>query len=177
VAQPFLAEIRMFAGNFAPRGYALCNGQILPISQNTALFSLIGTIYGGNGTSNFALPNLQGCAPMHHGQGQGLSDRTQGEVGGEETVTLQTAQIPSHSHAAQCYTAANGDNTSPSGNVWGKSTVGRVAANLYDNVTTNPVAMAPLGPPAGSGQPHNNLMPYLVVTFMIALLGVFPARN
>src|SRR2546421_6569630 len=108
MSNPFVAEIRIFAGNFAPKGWALCDGQLMPISQNTALFSLLGTTYGGDGKSNFALPNLQGCAPMQAGQGPGLSLRDLGETGGEQTVTLLQTEMPAHSHTAQCVTAAVG---------------------------------------------------------------------
>src|SRR5215510_7968748 len=116
MGNPFVAEIRIFPFNFAPKGWAWCDGQILPISQNTALFSLLGTTYGGNGTSNFALPNLQGCAPMHPGQGPGLSLRDLGETAGEQTVTLLQTEMPAHSHTAQATTTSN--QASPANNAW-----------------------------------------------------------
>ncbi|HVS40439.1 MAG TPA: tail fiber protein [Gemmataceae bacterium] len=175
MAEPFLAEIKLFAGNFAPRNYALCNGQILPISQNTALFSLIGTYYGGNGTSNFALPNLQGRAPIHQGQGPGLSQYVIGENGGEETVTLQTTQMPSHSHTPGCDGAA-GTQSSPTNSVWAATAGGRGRPTVYAAAAGSTMNSAAVRP-AGGGQPHNNMSPYLVVNFIIALQGVYPSRN
>jgi len=174
MSNPFLAEIRIFAGYFAPKGWALCNGQLMPISQNTALFSLLGTYYGGNGTSNFALPNLQGCAPMQAGQGPGLSLRDLGETGGEQTVTLLQTEMPAHSHTAQ------GDNTAggfpdPTGQTWGKERGKDVyaAPNPANNVQMQPFALSI----AGANLPHNNMPPYLGLTFIIALQGVYPARS
>jgi microcystin-dependent protein len=173
MSNPFLAEIRIFPFNFAPKGWAFCDGQLMPLSQNTALFSLLGTIYGGNGTSNFALPNLQGSAPMHPGQGPGLSLHDLGETGGTQTVTLLESEIPSHPHP---WTASNQDGT-----VQGPATqltaggVGGIA--LYNP----PASMTPLNPnavvPAGGGQPHNNMQPYLTLNFCIALQGVYPPRT
>ena len=176
MADQFVAEIRIFAGNFAPLGWAFCNGQILPISQNTALFSLIGTFYGGNGTSNFALPNLQGSAPLGQGQGSGLSLRSVGESGGGQTVTLLASQMPAHGHSAMAVTSGGQD--TPAGNVWGESKLGKTPLYVYAasgaaNVNMNPGALAP----AGSNQPHNNMPPYLCLSFIIALTGVFPARG
>ena len=174
MAEPFIAEIRIFPFNFAPVGWAMCNGQILPISQNTALFSLIGTFYGGNGTSTFALPNFQGMAPIHQGQGVGLSQRVIGETGGEATVTLIGNQLPSHNHTAM---AATTDGLpSPTGNTWGGALKG--GKSLYAPSGTN-VTMAPtaIGPFPGGNLPHNNLCPYLTLNFCIALQGVFPSRS
>jgi microcystin-dependent protein len=176
MADQFVAEIRMFAGNFAPTGWALCNGQLMPISQNTALFSLLGTTYGGNGTSNFALPNLQGSVPLGAGQGPGLSLRDLGETGGEQTVTLLGTEMPTHSHAAQGSTSGGTD--SPTGATWGESKLGKTPLNVYaasgaNNVTMSPQALAM----AGGGLPHNNMPPYLCLTFIIALQGIFPARS
>src|SRR5215831_7532572 len=125
MSNPFVAEIRIFTGNFAPKGWALCNGQLLPISQNTALFSLLGTTYGGNGKSNFALPNLQGSAPMQQGQGPGLSLRDLGEMGGEQTVTLLQTEMPAHTHVVQA-SSATGLST-PGGNAWGSALKGHAA--------------------------------------------------
>jgi microcystin-dependent protein len=173
MADPFIAEIRIFPFNFAPKGWAFCNGQLLPISQNTALFSLLGTTYGGDGKSNFALPDLQGQAPMFWGQGSGLSLRDQGETGGTETETLLQSEIPAHSHALM---ASNqpGEDPSPENRVLGRST----GASLYQT-SSNPVV--PLSSQAialtGGSLPHNNMQPYLTLNFCIALQGVFPPRS
>jgi microcystin-dependent protein len=176
MADQFLSEIRIFAGNFAPTGWALCNGQIMPISQNTALFSLLGTTYGGNGTSNFALPNLQGSTPIGAGQGPGLSLRDLGEVGGEQTVALSDSQMPSHKHTAQAATA--GGVNSPTGAVWGESKLGKTPLNVYAASGANNVPMSPQALAAtGGGQPHNNMPPFQCLTFIIALQGIFPARS
>ncbi|HMS41345.1 MAG TPA: tail fiber protein [Pyrinomonadaceae bacterium] len=175
MASPFIAEIRMFAGTFAPRFYAFCDGQIIAISQNTALFSLIGTFYGGNGQTTFGLPNLQGRAPIHTGQGPGLTDRVIGETGGSENVTLLSTQIPQHNHSANALNAA-GNQTSPANNTWATVLSGRNAQLLYGtsaNTQMNPNAVGI----SGGSQPHNNLPPYLVVSFIIALQGIFPSRN
>jgi microcystin-dependent protein len=176
MADQFLSEIRIFAGNFAPTGWALCNGQIMPISQNTALFSLLGTTYGGNGTSTFALPNLQGSAPIGAGQGPGLSVRDLGETGGEQSVTLLDSEMPGHSHAAQASTA--GGVNSPAGAAWGESKIGKTPLNVYAASGANNVPMSPQALSiAGGSQPHNNMPPYQCLTFIIALAGIFPARN
>ena len=172
---PFVAEIRIFPFNFAPRGWAWCDGQLLPISQNTALFSLLGTTYGGNGMSNFALPDLQGCAPMHPGQGPGLSLHDLGETSGSETVTLLESEIPSHGHALQASTQP-GEDSAPGP---AESLARSVGASLYQtaaNVSLTSLAPGALAP-AGGDQPHNNLMPYLTFYFCIALQGVFPPRS
>lgn len=174
MADPFVAEIRIFPFNFAPRGWAFCDGQILPLSQNTALFSLLGTTYGGNGKSNFALPDLQGRAPMHPGQGPGLSLHDLGETGGSATVTLLESEIPGHAHGFRVDRNSS-ESPDPAGN-----TVGRGGSiNAYQsNFSQNLVAMAPEAlAPAGGDQPHNNLMPYLTFYFCIALQGVFPPRG
>ena len=170
---PFVAEIRIFPFNFAPRGWAWCDGQLLPLSQNTALFSLLGTTYGGDGKSNFALPDLQGSAPMHPGQGPGLSLHDLGETGGSETVSLLESEIPSHSHGLMC-NAAPANRTTPVNN-----SIARVAgASPYAPAAapTAQLAAAAL-PPAGGDQPHDNLQPYLTLYFNIALQGVFPPRT
>ena len=174
MADPFVAEIRIFPFTFAPTGWAFCDGQLLPISQNTALFSLLGTTYGGNGTSNFALPDLQGAAPMHPGQGPGLSLRDLGETGGSDTVTLLESEIPSHVHQLRGNSAV-GDSPLPGGDVAARPG----STQVYQSTTNaNLVAMAPEAlAPAGGDQPHNNLMPYLTLNFNIALQGVFPARH
>lgn len=169
---PFVAEIRIFPFNFAPRGWAWCDGQLLPLSQNTALFSLLGTTYGGNGKSNFALPDLQGRAPMHPGQGPGLSLHDLGETGGSETVTLLESEIPAHSHGFRGSSQLGLENI-PTGQNWAMGD----GVNLY--AAPNPaVSMAPESlAPAGGDQPHNNLQPYLTFYFCIALQGVFPPRG
>ncbi len=174
MADPFVAEIRMFGGNFAPTGWATCDGQLLPISQNTALFSLLGTTYGGDGRTNFALPNLAGASPMHYGQGPGLSPRNLGETGGEPTVTLTQTEIPPHSHQFTCSTA-NGADVAPSNEVLAKAGLRGRATPIYG--TTPGTTMASLAlSPSGSGFPHNNLSPFLVLTFIIAMQGIYPAR-
>jgi microcystin-dependent protein len=174
MADPFVAEIRIFPFNFAPRGWAWCDGQLLPISQNTALFSLLGTTYGGDGRSNFALPDLQGRAPMHPGQGPGLSLHDLGETGGSETVSLLESEIPAHAHTLRAFNDV-GDYPLPQGN--SLATVG--GDNLYQsNTSQNLVPMSDNAlAPAGGDAPHNNLMPYLTFYFCIALQGVFPPRT
>ena len=174
MTNPFIAEIRIVGFNFAPTGWALCNGQILSIAQNTALFSLLGTTYGGNGQTTFALPNLQGSAPMHQGQGAGLSQRDLGEIGGSPTVTLIESQLPAHTHAVGA-NAGGGNQVSPTGRAW-SSLPGRTPPSLYattPDTTMNPQAFAV----AGGSQPHNNMSPYLVLNFVIALQGIFPPRS
>jgi len=176
MSNPFLAEIRIFTGNFAPKGWALCDGQLMPISQNTALFSLLGTTYGGDGKSNFALPNLQGCAPMQAGQGPGLSLRDLGETGGEQTVTLLQTEMPAHSHTAQAATTGGGV-SSPTNNAWSSGLKGHAPAYVASNPQTS-VQMNPFGTTiAGGNLPHNNMPPFLGLTFILALQGVFPARS
>ena len=173
MADPFVAEIRMFPFNFAPRGWAFCNGQLLPLAQNTALFSLLGTTYGGDGRTTFALPNLQGAAPMHRGQGPGLSFHDLGEIGGSETVTLLESEIPSHRHVVRG-SPDPGDLFAPGPTT---SLAVSTGAAAYQTSTANPAQMATQSvSTAGSGLPHNNLMPYLTVSFCIALQGVFPPR-
>lgn len=172
MSNPFLAEIRIFAGNFAPRGWALCDGQILSISQNTALFSLLGTTYGGDGKSNFALPNLQGDAPMHPGQGPGLSLHDLGETGGSDTVTLLQSEMPGHSHPVNA-SQSDGTGRLPTQNLpAGGIGIGQYAAPGATTALSNKATTT-----TGGSLPHNNLMPYLALTFIIALQGVFPARN
>ncbi|MFN2608075.1 MAG: phage tail protein [Acidimicrobiales bacterium] len=170
MSDPFIGEIRMFGGNFAPRGWALCNGQLLSISQNTALFSLLGTTYGGNGQTTFGLPNLQSRVPMHAGQGPGLSPRTLGEVAGEESVTLTTTQMPAHGHLASGTNTA-GAATRPGGNVPAATSAGAYGPSPTDPMNGSFIASA------GGSQPHDNMSPYLVVNFIIALEGIFPSRN
>jgi microcystin-dependent protein len=172
MADPFVAEIRIFPFNFAPQGWAWCDGQLLPLSQNTALFSLLGTTYGGNGKSNFALPDLQGRAPMHPGQGPGLSLHDLGETGGAETVSLLESEIPAHSHLVRTSPGLSDGSAAEGGTL---STA--EGANIY-GAAQNLVAMSPQAlAPAGGDQPHNNLQPYLTFYFCIALQGVFPPRG
>jgi microcystin-dependent protein len=174
MADPFVAEIRIFPFNFAPRGWAWCDGQLLPLSQNTALFSLLGTTYGGNGKSNFALPDFQGRAPMHPGQGPGLSLHDLGETGGSETVTLLESEIPAHSHSARAVGGEIGDLQAPSP-ARSLARSGNGFAYVSGPADTQ---MAPeVLTPAGGDQPHNNLQPYLTFYFNIALQGVFPPRG
>lgn len=171
MSDPFVAEIRIFPFNFAPKGWAFCDGQLLPISQNTALFSLLGTYYGGDGKATFALPDMQGNVPMQPGQGNGLTERFLGEMSGSETVTLLTSEIPVHTHnfvASQ----ADGISRTPGGNL---------AANMIGvNGYAPPGAVVQMAPqalsPAGGDQPHNNMQPYLTLNFCIALQGIYPPR-
>ena len=165
MADPFVAEIRIFPFNFAPKGWAFCDGQLLPISQNTALFALLGTTYGGDGKSTFALPDLQGSAPMHPGQGPGLSLHDLGETGGTETVTLLESEIPSHTHALRADAADPADVQAPSAAVvLARSSGGNAyTANIGGLVSMAPQMLAP----AGGDAPHNNLMPYLTLNFCI----------
>ena len=163
-----------FAGNFAPRGWAMCDGQLMPISQNTALFSLLGTFYGGDGKSTFALPNLQGAFPMQWGQGPGLSDRFLGERGGVEQVTLVQSELPGHTHTGNAASSGSG-HADPTNAVFASGQRGRPPAYGPGTVT---VAMSPLAVSVtGGSQPHNNLPPFLVVSYIIALQGIFPMRN
>lgn len=171
MSEPFIGEVRMAGFNFAPRGWAFCNGQVISIAQNTALFSLLGTTYGGNGQTTFALPNLQGRVPMHTGQGPGLSNRVQGEQGGSANVTLLAAQMPAHSHALAT-AAVPADRATATGN-----RLAQPRDPVYRNTPPDgQLDGAAIGASGGS-LPHNNLSPYLVVNFIIALQGVFPSRN
>ncbi len=174
MADPFVAEIRIFPFNFPPKGWAWCNGQLLPISQNTALFSLLGTTYGGNGKSNFALPDLQGRAAMHPGEGLGLSPHDLGEAGGDETVTLLQSEMPLHPHTLNANTGqANLQVPAPT-----RSMALSTGGNAYSASTSGLTPLAPTAlPPAGGDAPHNNMMPYLTFYFCIALQGVYPPRE
>jgi len=171
MADPFVAEIRIFSFNFAPSGWAQCNGQLLPISQNTALFSLLGTTYGGNGSSNFALPDLQGRVPMHPEQGPGLSWHGLGESAGSQTVTLLESEIPVHRHGVVA-SAQDGTSRVSGGEMPAVGVGVGMYAQTPPSTTLSPQALAP----TGGGQPHNNLMPYLTFHFCIALQGVYPPR-
>ena len=167
MSEPFIGEIRAFGFNFPPRGWARCDGQLLSIAQNTALFSLLGTTYSGNGQTTFALPDLRGRVPIHQGQGPGLSNRTQGEVAGEEVHTLGVNEMPLHTHA-QPASGAEQDTNRPGNAVPAK---GGVYAASGDGSVMDPTT------PAGASQPHNNMQPYLVLNYCIALQGIFPSRN
>ena len=176
MSEPFIAEIRIFAGNFAPRSWAFCDGQLLPIAQNTALFSLIGTTYGGDGRTTTGLPNLQGRAPMHPGRGPGLTARRLGERVGVEDVTLTEAQMPQHKHTLQAGggvgIVGGGNNNDPLNNYTSKPATG----NAYASGTETPMSAAAVGN-TGGGQAHNNMQPYLALNFIIALQGLYPSRS
>ncbi|MGD9101676.1 MAG: tail fiber protein [Anaerolineae bacterium] len=173
MSEPFYAEIRIFAGNFAPRGWAFCDGQLLPVAQNTALFSLLGTTYGGDGRNNFALPNLQGRAPMHPGRGPGLTARRLGELGGSETATISANQLPSHNHSLLSTGAP-----AASGNPENGSLTRVMNPRLYRSDASNLQGMASQTlDNAGGGQSHNNVQPYLAMYFIIALQGLYPSRS
>jgi microcystin-dependent protein len=167
MAEPFLSEIRIFSFNFPPKGWAFCNGQLLPINQNQALFALLGTTYGGNGQTTFALPNLQGKAPIHSGAGHTL-----GETGGSSSVTLTQQQMPQHLHFMQG-TSQDASGPVPSGGLLAKANNMYESPNSGNLTTLNPGSVSNVG----GSQPHNNLMPYLVLNFCIALQGIFPSRN
>jgi microcystin-dependent protein len=177
MADPFVAEIRIFAFNFAPTGWATCNGQLLPISQNTALFSLLGTTYGGDGKSTFALPDLQGSAPMHPGQGPGLSQHFLGEQSGQQFVTLIQSEMPFHTHNVQADALDVGDNHVPTPNLVLASSGGVFAyipsspAPALVQANLNGISIA------GGSLPHNNMQPYLTLLYCIALQGIFPPRS
>jgi len=175
MSDPFVAEIRVVGFNFAPTGWAQCNGQLLPISQNTALFALLGTVYGGDGKSTFALPNMQGSAPMHPGQGQGLSLRDLGEMGGSQSVTLINSEMPFHTHTMLSSGSPASTNIPINAPVIARSAGG----NAYDtpplDPTTAQMSFQTLTI-AGGSLPHNNLMPFLTMNYIIAMQGVFPAR-
>ncbi|MEM7132585.1 MAG: tail fiber protein [Chloroflexota bacterium] len=166
MSDPFIAEIRMFGGDFAPRGWASCDGRLLPISQHTSLWSLIGKIYGGDGRSTMALPNLQGRAPMHPGNGPGLSVRGLGDRVGSETIAVTQPELPSHTHPVQGMKDGNLD--TPAGNY--------IEDFWYDPTPNADYSSTGVGT-AGGGVPHNNVQPYLVLNFIIALVGLFPTRN
>lgn len=180
MSSPFIGEIIMFAGNFAPRGWAFCQGQILAIAQNTALFSILGTTYGGNGQTTFALPDLRGRVPIQQGQGPGLSPVFLGQQGGTETVTLLSNQIPAHNHLINASTNS-GDTANPSNNFLA---VGQVpvsgsteTVSMYNSTATGNTLNPQTVSLAGGNQPHPNMQPYLAVNFIIALEGIFPSRN
>jgi microcystin-dependent protein len=172
VSEPFLGEIRMFGFTFAPQGWALCDGQLLPISQNAALFDLLGTTYGGDGTTTFALPNLQSRVPIHLGQGAGLSHYWAGKAGGTETVTLATAHMPRHTHSVKASSSAATSET-PEGSALAQS-----GSDIYTaQPDTSTVMNANMLGATGGSAPHDNIQPYLAVNFCIALIGIFPAQS
>lgn len=171
---PFIGEIRIFAGNFAPKGWAFCDGSLLRITQNTALFSLLGVTYGGDGKITFALPNLQGRAAMHWGAGAGLTPRSLGEMGGEPTQTLLLSEIPSHTHVPSAVNGTTANSTTPVGAVW-SDVSGRGSYNVYGselNTTMHPAAIGI----SGRSMPHNNMQPFLGLSYIIAMEGIFPQR-
>jgi microcystin-dependent protein len=174
MSSPFVAEIRIFSCNFAPTGWAMCNGQLLPISQNTALFSLLGTYYGGDGKSTFALPDMQGNAPMEQGDGAGLSQRFLGEMSGSQNVTLLQTEIPVHTHTMMASTQDGGD-SHPQPNLLAQG----IGIGQYTDQNTGPFVNLNFNslPPAGGSLPHNNMQPYLTLNFCIAQQGVFPPRG
>ena len=170
---PILGEIKMFAGNFAPQGYAFCNGQLLPIAQNTALFSLLGTTYGGDGQTTFALPDLRGRAPIHAGNGPGLTNRNLGQKGGTETNTLTVAQLPAHNHSVVAVSTP-GNQTSPTNNLPADT---NLFDNEYSNASGNTTMNSSMIGNTGNGQPVDNMQPYTTVHYIIALQGIFPSPN
>ncbi|MEO5931915.1 MAG: tail fiber protein [Candidatus Kapaibacterium sp.] len=175
MAEPFIGQIIMTGFNFAPRGYATCDGQLLSIAQNTALFSLLGTTFGGDGRVTFGLPDLRGRVPVHQGQGPGLTNRTMGEVSGSESVTLISSQMPMHNHLMSTTNVA-GAVATPNGNFLAASSDPNAVTSYRptsDGSTLNPQSIGL----AGGNQPHNNMQPYLVISFSIALEGIFPSRN
>ena len=174
MSEPFLGEIKMFGGNFAPRSHATCDGQLLPISQNTALFSLLGTFYGGDGRTTFGLPDLRGRSPVHWGQGPGLSSVSIGTKGGNEVTTLSDANLPPHSHPVNCKGGAGNANTAP-GNRW--SSDAGVSSATYSSQAADATMAADCIGSTGAGTPFSHRSPYLAVTFIIALAGLFPSRN
>ncbi len=171
MSDPFIAEVRIFAGNFAPRNWAFCNGQLLQISQNTALFSILGTTYGGDGRTTTALPDLQGRAVMHPGNGPGLTSRSLGQTGGNETITLTEQQMPAHSHAVQA-TGVTANSTSPENAIFAQSFE---SESFYDSPSS--LVDGPLTANTGGAEAHNNMQPYLALNYIIALQGIYPSRS
>jgi microcystin-dependent protein len=177
MSEPFIAEIRIFAGNFAPRGWAFCDGQLLPIASNTALFSLIGTTYGGDGRTTTALPNLQGRAPMHPGRGPGLTNRQLGQKGGTESVALNQNTTPAHTHPAQVSLAGGDDNDPQTDAVLGAGATTTTFVYAPSSTTLDGSMASQALPNRGGSQPHTNLQPYLTLNYIIALVGTYPSRS
>jgi microcystin-dependent protein len=179
MADPYIGEIRIFAGNFAPNGWFFCNGQLLPISQYSALFSILGVQYGGNGTTNFGLPNLQGSVPVGSGDGPGLTPRIVGEMGGSDNVSLLSTEMPAHNHRPMGY-ATDGTTTAPAGDVWAQTSVsgrhGVTPVALFNTTPDTPMSPMALGV-NGSSMPHNNMQPFLGLNFIICYNGDFPQRS
>jgi microcystin-dependent protein len=173
--EPYIGEIRMFAGNYAPENWAFCDGSLLPIRNNTALFSILGTTYGGNGTTIFALPDLRGRTPMHYGTGIGLTPRYIGEPGGNPNVQLTLSETPLHTHAANCVAAAS-NQTGPAGAVWANSTGGRKPPDIYSSKFDTAMSPQAIGL-TGGNIPHNNMQPYLGINYIISLQGIYPPRQ
>ena len=177
MSTPFLGQILVFAGNFAPKGFALCNGQLLSINSNQALFAILGTTYGGNGMTTFALPDLRGTAVLHFGQGVGLSNYNLGQVAGSETAPLTVSTMPAHTHPVAC-TTASGNTSSPSGALWAQApSVSGTRGGPYSTAAANASMASGAIADTGATQPHANVQPVLVVTYIIALQGIFPSRN
>lgn len=174
MAEPYIGQIILAGFNFAPLGYAKCDGQLLSIAQNTALFSLLGTTFGGDGQTTFALPDLRGRAPIHQGQGPGLSSKTMGEVSGSETVTLISSQMPTHTHTVRAL-STNGNLKSPAGNI--PANVQGTSTNIYSAAAADTNMKTTMIGTAGGNQPHENMQPFLVINFCIATEGIFPSRN
>lgn len=173
MSNPYIGEIRLFAGNFAPLGWAFCQGQLVSIAENDALFSLIGTIYGGDGQQSFGLPDLRGRVPVHQGNGSGLSPRVIGERAGTETVTLTTAQLPTHSHSLVATSASASATAGPAGGVLASASV-----KVYGSgAPTTPMATAAIAPTSGGGQPHENMAPFLALNYIISLFGIYPTQS
>lgn len=177
MSDPFIAEIRIFAGNFAPRGWAFCDGQLLPIAQNTALFSLVGTFYGGDGRTTFGLPNLQGRVPIHPGTGPGLTTRRLGDMGGSADVTLSVANLPSHAHTATLDLKASSGPANTADAVGNSLAAAPIYKNASPGVDMDPGSIAESTSDSGNDQAHQNMPPYLALNFIIALTGFYPSRS
>ena len=173
MSQPFVGEIRIFAGNFAPAGWAFCSGQLLPISENDTLFALIGTTYGGDGQNTFALPDLRGRLPLHNGTGPGLSSYTIGQSGGVENVTITAPQLPAHTHPALCSNGSGSNTSNPQAGTWSTADTASYSSGNRSGFMGTPITTTP----AGGSQPHNNVGPFLCLDFIISLFGIFPSQT